>query len=110
MIDSLFNKKLSKKFDSVAHREAKLQKQKEKLNKEEAELCKEFMRTTDSETMYTVFSIIEKFGHPNEQNISKNLREKYKNQEDLTFEDLQTLDALYKSNCKNIRNKGEDDE
>lgn len=103
MIDSLFDKKTAKKFDSVAHRKGKITTQ-------ESKLVNEFMRSTSSETITSVFDIVEKFGHPEERKLSYDLRKKYAQGERLEFDDIMTLQSLYKSNFPNYTNKGDSNE
>ena len=99
MINSLFDRKLTKKFDSIARQKANIQK-------EENDLCKEFMSKIKCETILCILDTVEKNGHPNEKNISRNLRNKYE-QETLSFDDIIVLNNLYKSNYRNINNKGD---
>lgn len=100
MIDSLLDKNLSKKFNSLAKSKAKIQKK-------EDELCKKFMYETDKDTIFSVLDIVDKNGHPNEQKISKDLRAKYISKENFSANDILSLEALYKSNYRNINNKGD---
>lgn len=103
MIDSLFDKKSAKKFDSIAHKKAKLAAQENKF-------VNEFMRSTSSETITSVFDVVDKFGHPEEQKLAHDLREKYAQGKQLGFDDIMTLETLYKSNYQNYTNKGDDNE
>ena len=97
MIDSLLDKKLSKKFDTLAEKKASVQK-------EEDRLCKQFLAQTTRETIVAVLNIVQEFGHPNEQALSQKLKNKYEN-ETLSFDDILTLNELYKANYRNMSNK-----
>lgn len=106
MIDSLFDKKKAKKFDSIAHKRAK-------QDAEEREFVNEFMRTTSSDTITSVLDVVDKFGHPEEQKLSCEFRKKYVQGQKLGFDDLMTLQTLYKSNYQNYvnyNNKGDGNE
>ena len=104
MIDSLFDKKTAKKFDKMARTKAK-------VFAEENKLVNDFMRTTDSETIFSLLNVVETYGHPEEQKISHDLREKYELGKSLSFDDVMTLETLYKSNYQNYaNNKGDDHE
>lgn len=103
MIDSLFDKKTAKKFDTIAEKRAK-------QATEEREFVNNFMRTTSSETITSVLDVVDKFGHPEEQKISHEFREKYIRGDRLCFDDLMTLENLYKSNYQNYINKGDNNE
>ncbi len=102
MIDSMFDRKLFKKFDSIA-------KDKAKLQHKENVACQEFMKTTSPDVMRDVFNIIEEFGHPKEQADARLIKNKYEAKEDLSLEDILTLDGLYKS-CYYHMNKENCDE
>lgn len=102
MISSLFDKKTSKKIDAIITRKAKIER-------EAIKLSKQIMTKTSKETIYNVLDMAEKFGHPNEQQLSKMLRDKYENKEDFSLEDFLTLRVLYISNYK-YSNKGDTDE
>lgn len=67
------------------------------------------MTKTNKETIYNVLDMAEKFGHPNEQQQSITLRDKYENKEELSIEDFLTLRALYNSNYQ-YSNRGDTDE
>lgn len=103
MIDSLLDKKTEKKFDSIAHRKAKVLADEEKL-------VDSFMRSTSSETITNLLDVVDKFGHPDEKRLANDLRNKYEQGLRLQFDDIITLDALYKSNYMNYKNKGDKDE
>lgn len=99
MIDSLFDKKLSKKFDTLAGKKANIQK-------EEDALCKQFLAEISSETIVYVLDTIQATGHPKQRKKSEMLRNKYE-EDDLSFDDIMELNELYKSNCRNMSNKGD---
>lgn len=103
MIDSLFDKKTAKKFDSIATRKAKQER-------DEQEFVDNFMRTTSSDTITSVFDVVDAFGHPEEKELSHKLREKYGDGQRLCFDDIMTLESLYKSNYQNYTNKGDSNE
>ena len=98
----MFDKKLLKKFDSIA-------KEKAKIQEKENSACQEFMKATSPETICNVFDIIDKFGHPIEQEQAKHLKNKYESKDEWSFEEIITLDALYKSSFNHM-NKGDCDE
>lgn len=100
MIDSLFDKKTTKKINSIA-------KKKSDIEREETKLSKEIMTKTSKETIYNVLDISEKFGHPNEQESSKSIRAKYDNKEELSLDDILTLKMLYASNYQYMNNRGD---
>ena len=102
MIDSIFDKKFYKKIDSIAREKAKTQEK-------ECNAYQEFMKITTPDTMSDVFNIIDKFGHPKEQELAKQIKNKYDSNEDLSVEDMLSLDVLYRS-CYNHMNKGDCDE
>ena len=97
MIYSLFDKKTAKQFDKIA-------KEKAILHKKEENAVTDFMRTSAKETIIEILDIVDAHGHPREQLSSKELREKY-NSGNLEFDDIITLDALYKSNYQFFKNK-----
>ena len=99
MIDSLLDKKLSKKFDTLAQKKANIQK-------EENSLCKQFLAEISSETIVYVLDTVQASGHPGQRRKSEMLRNKYE-EEDLSFDDIMELNELYKSNCRNMSNKGD---
>ena len=103
MIDSLFDKKTAKKFDTIAH-------MKSKLDTAERAFVNEFMRTTSSETITSVLDVVDEYGHPDEKKLSQNFRQKYDEGQGLCFDDIMTLETLYKSNYQNYNNKGDGDE
>ena len=103
MIDSLFDKKKAKKFDSIAHKRAK-------QDADERKFVNEFMRTTSSETITSVLDVVDKFGHPEERRLSHEFREKYTDGQELCFDDIMTLETLYKSNYQNYIGKGDANE
>lgn len=103
MIDSLFDEKTAKNFDDLATKQAKLDAKKRNLSEKS-------MKQLDSQTLKNVFEVVSRYGHPNEKNICDKLNSKYNLGEELEFEDLLTLDNLYKSNFKNFSNKGVDNE
>ena len=102
LLDSLFNKKQAKWFDAIA-------KKKAKLHNEEVAAVEDFMGSNSMETIIKVLDIVDENGHPHEKTMSNELRNKYTNDE-LAFDDIMTLDALYKSNYKHFKNKDENDE
>lgn len=103
MIDSLFDNKTAKRFDKIA-------KEKAKIHEKENAAAKDFLSTTDSETIFNVLDMTDKFGHPKEKELARHIREKYEGAQDLEFDDIMTLQSLYKSNYKSNFNKGEHDE
>lgn len=103
MVNSLFDSKNAKRFDTIA-------KKKAKLHQEETKLVKEFLQNTTSETIYKVLDVVESNGHPHEKEQSRQIRNKYSNHEMLDFDDIITLDCLYKSNYKYCNNKDENNE
>lgn len=103
MIDSLFDKKISKSFDKLAKQQAELDKKKRDLEK----IVKLKM---ESETITKVFDIVDKNGHPDEKQLSNKIRQKYNDNQALEFDDYMNLNDLYKSNFKSFSNKGANDE
>lgn len=103
MIDSLFDKKTAKKFDTIATGRAKQER-------EEQEFVDNFMRTTNSDTITSVLDIVDAFGHPEEKKLSHEFREKYDQGQHLCFDDIMTLESLFKSNYQNYTNKGDSNE
>lgn len=103
MIDSLFDKKTAKRFDTIA-------KEKAKLRIEEKAAVTDFMAFTSRDTILKILDIVEEYGHPNEINLSRELRNKYCNDNRLEFDDLITLNTLYKSNYSFFKNKGDSNE
>ena len=99
MVDSLLSKKLSKKFDTLAKKKAHFQEKEENL-------CKAFLAETSPETIYCVLDMLRNSAHPTHQDTAEKLRNKYEN-ETLSFDDIMTLKELYKMNCRNIINKGD---
>lgn len=102
LLDSLFDKKQAKQFDTIA-------KKKAKLHTKEQSAVEDFMSSNSMETIVKVLDIVDAKGHPNEKTMSQDLRNKYTNHE-LEFDDIMTLEALYKSNYKHFKNKDENDE
>lgn len=98
MIDSLFDKNTIKKYDELAKKQAKLNARKETL-------AKSSLEKLEPETLINVFDIVEQYGHPNEKQLSEKLRNKYNSGTALEFDDLLTLDNLYKSNVGKFSNK-----
>ena len=98
----MFDKKFFKKIDSIA-------KEKAKIQQKESEVCQEFMKITSPDIMVDVFNIIDQFGHPKEQDQAKQIKNKYESKEDLSVEDILSLDVLYRS-CYSHMNKGDCDE
>lgn len=92
MLDSLLDRRTTKKFEALCDKIADIEKQKEKLEKA-------FMKKTTRETIDSALNIIDQSGHPIDKNASKLLRQKYESGEKLDFEDIVSLIALYKSNC-----------
>ncbi len=104
MIDSLFDKKTAKTFDTIA-------KKKAKLHKQEVEVAKKFMCDTRPETIIEILNLVEQKGHPDEIRLSQEIRNKYQGDRGLEFDDIMSLDILYKSNYKYFSdNKGDQDE
>lgn len=103
MLNSLFDNKTAKKFDTIA-------KKKARVHDEEVAAAKEFMRNISRETVYNVLDTTDRSGHPDEQSLSLALRNKYDSGQGLEFDDIMTLDALYKSNYKQCNNKDGYDE
>lgn len=97
MLNSLFDKKTAKLFDTIAT-------QKADLHEKEKAATNAFMDNCSAELINKVLDISESFGHPNEQKQSRELRNKY-NTSELEFDDIMTLNALYKSNYKFFENK-----
>lgn len=102
MLDSLFDKKQAKLFDTIA-------KKKAKLHTKELSAVEDFMSSNSMETIVKVLDIVDANGHPNEKTLSHELRNKYTNHT-LEFDDIMTLETLYKSNYKYFKNKDENDE
>lgn len=102
MLNSLFDKKTAKQFDSIA-------KQKAKLHKKEEDAVSSFMCSNSKDMIVNILDIAAEHGHPKEQESSKELLEKYNNGM-LEFDDIITLDTLYKSNYKYFENKDDSDE
>lgn len=102
LLDSLFNKKQARQFDSIA-------KKKAKLHTKEISAVVDFMSCNSMETIVMVLDIVDANGHPKEKALSRELRNKYTSHE-LEFDDIITLEALYKSNYQYFKNKDEDDE
>lgn len=103
MADSLFDKKLAKQFDTIS-------KDKAKVHDNEIRAVNDFMKKVSRQTICSVLDIVDKYGHPNEQRLSKELREKYISGKGLEFDDIKTLESLYKSNCRVMNNKDSQDE
>lgn len=104
MIDSLFDRKTAKEFDSIS-------KKKAELTKKEKEAVNHFLCSTSSETIYQVLDLIGQNGHPNEIQRSQQIKNKYESERGLEFDDIVTLDMLYKSNYKNrVQNKDDPNE
>lgn len=104
MIDSLFDKKTAKTFATIARKKAE-------LHKREVEAAKKFMCDTSSDTIIEILDLVEKKGHPDEVSLSKELRNKYQGDRGLEFDDIMSLDMLYKSNYKYCNdNKGDQNE
>lgn len=82
MIDSLFDKKTAKKFESIASKKAR-------LATEESKFVNEFMRSTSSDTITSVLDVVDKAGHPEEQKLSHDFRRKYIQGQQLDFNDIQ---------------------
>ena len=103
MVDSLFDKSATKKFDDLAKRQAQ-------LNGKKGNLAKETMEKLEVETLVNAFEIIDKFGHPNQKKTSKILKNKYDAGNELDFDDLMSLNIMYKSNIVKALNKDVDNE
>lgn len=99
MIDSLFDKSTSKKFDGLAKKQAEIDEKKR-------DLVKETMRKLDSETIINILDIVKSGGHPNEKNRSEEIGKKYFSGAEMEFNDLMDLNNLYKSNYKKFLEKG----
>ena len=92
MIDSLFDRKTAKEFDSIS-------KKKAELTKKEKEAVNHFLCSTSSETIYQVLE------------RSQQIKNKYESERGLEFDDIVTLDMLYKSNYKyRVQNKDDPNE
>jgi len=102
LLDSLFNKKQIKQFNSI-------DKQKAKLRRKEISAVQEFMNSNCMETIVKILDVVDANGHPKEQAASHELRDKYTYHE-LEFEDIMKLAALYKSNYRYFKNSDEKDE
>ena len=102
MISSLFDKKTAKRFDTIAREKAKIRKKEEKA-------VEAFMCQNNKTTIIDLLDVVDENGHPNEKNQASKLREKYFG-EGLGFDDVMTLETLYKSNYKYFGNKDENDE
>ena len=72
MINSLFDRKQAKQFDTIA-------KEKAKLHKKELSAVEDFMSSNSMETIVKVLDVVDANGHPTEKAISLELREKYTN-------------------------------
>lgn len=102
MIDSIFDSRTLKKFDSLAQKQAKLDDQKKCL-------VKNTMESLDPQTIQSVLQTVKQYGHPNERKKSEAIEKKYLSGQDLEFDDLKNLDSLYKSNISNFSKAGDDD-
>lgn len=103
MLSSLFDKKTAKKFDTIAYKKAR-------LAEEESKAVDGFMQSISSDTITSILDVVDEFGHPEEKKWSHDLREKYTQGQHLGFDDVMTLQALYKSNYQNYTNKGDGNE
>ncbi len=99
MIDSLFDKKTAKEFNAIAREKAK-------VSDKERKAVKDFLRNTDSKTIIDVMQNIKAHGHPGEIELTKKLQEHYE-KDILSFDDIMSLNELFKSNCKHYVNKDE---
>ena len=102
MIDSLFDKKTAKEFNAIAREKAK-------VSEKEIKAVKGFLCNTDSKTIVDVFQNIKKYGHPGERKTTTKIQENYE-KNTLSFDDIMTLNELFKSNCKHYINKEEKNE
>lgn len=102
LFNSLFDKKMAKQFDTIA-------KEKAKLHKKEVSAVEDFMSANSMKTIMRILDIVDANGHPNEKIASNELRNKYTSKE-LEFDDIITLEALYKSNYMFFMNKDEHNE
>ena len=99
MLNSLFDKKTAKQFETISKERAKLQAK-------EDEAVKNFMHCNSMETIIAILDIVDQNGHPRERDLSLQIRNKYLNAE-LEFDDVKSLEALYKSNYRFFKNKDE---
>ena len=98
MIDSLFDKGTMKKFSSLAHRQAKLDKRK-------TDLAKKSLQSIEQDTIVKVLDLVKEHGHPSEKKLSEEIKEKYFSGIELSFDDLMNLESLYKSNLNKFSKK-----
>lgn len=104
MIDSLFDKKTKKQFDTIASKIAKWKNESEIL-------AKKSLRNISRTTIEEVFDSIKKHGHPNEVDKAEELQQKYLDPKQfLNFDDLLDLDNLYQATFQKISNKDSADE
>lgn len=93
---------MTKRFDTIA-------KEKAALYKKETAAVEEFMRKNSAKSITQIFEEVEKNGHPKERALSIELKGKYTRGE-FEFDDVMTLNSLYKSNYQLFINKDEHDE
>ncbi len=55
-----------------------------------------------------MFNVVGEYGHPNEKEVVKNIKQKYESGKGLEFDDLKNIDDLYKSNIEKFSNKKDD--
>ena len=103
MIDTLFDRKMKKSSDLIAEQKAYLSEQ-EKI------FVREFMEKTEPETLSKIFDVIQKNGHPKEKKKAEELANKYLKGEDFEFDEIMSIDALYRSNLKAFANKDDKNE
>lgn len=97
VIDSLMDKRMMQKFDRVA-------KEKAKVYQKEQEAVECFLQNNSKETIMEVLKVVSDKGHPCEQKSAQEIKNKYL-ENNLEFDDIMTLDKLYKSNYKEFKNK-----
>ena len=98
MIDALFDNKIERQFDKIKEARAK-------LNKKEDKVLEQALRSVSANTIRQVLDVVKDVGKPNEQRISQSLRDKFETDK-LELDDLMTLNSLYKSNWRQFKNKG----
>lgn len=96
MPPSLFDNKTAKQFDKIASKKAK-------LDTKAQNLVDEFMEKTSSATIKSILDVVDEHGHPAEQSFARQFRVKYNSGGKLTFDDVMTLEKLFKSNRGSFR-------
>lgn len=97
MIDSLMDKKMTQEFDRVAREKAKVCQKEQKA-------VEHFLQNNSKEMIMEILNVVSDKGHPYEQKSARNIKNKYL-EDNLEFDDIMTLDKLYKSNYKEFKNK-----